>query len=132
MGPRFTMILCGIILLFAILYLMLKKKSNESNSLIWIFAAVIIIIMGIFPQILDFVAALLGVVYQPMLAVVVAILFLFAFVFYLSSELSVAQAKISELSIHISLLNNDIVEAKEREKENGLGDETDNGMDEVQ
>ena len=113
MGPQIVILGSGILFMLAVIHLLLKKRSNVGYSLIWLGLALVSIIIGIFPVILYVVCSWFNIGYQPTLAMVATILFLLIFVFYLSSEISVAKSKISELSMQISLLNNDIVELKE-------------------
>ena len=113
MGPQIVLILSGVVFMLAILYLLLRKKSNVSYSLIWLGMALAVIIIGIFPHFLDIICIWLNIDYPPIFVTIIAVLFLLIFIFYISSELSVAKSKISELSMQLSLLNNDIVEFKE-------------------
>jgi len=113
MGPQIVLIASGVIFMFAILYLLLKKKSNVGYSLVWLGMAVIVIVTGFYPRLLDIICVWLKIDYPPTLATIVAVLFLLIFIFYISSELSVTKSKINELSMQLSLLNNDIVELKE-------------------
>ena len=115
----------GFTILISILYLMLKQKSNENTSLIWIFVAIFGLIQGIFPETLYFVSGLLHINNPPIFLTAATIVFLMGFVFYLSSELSVAQSKINELSMHISLLNNDVLHLRRQTGQDG-GIEDDN------
>jgi len=101
------------------MYLMLKQKSNENTSLIWIFVAILGFIQGIFPETLHYVSGILHINNPPIFLTAATIVFLMGFVFYLSSELSVAQSKINELSIHISLLNNDVLRLRRQTGQNG-------------
>ena len=113
----------GFTILISIMYLMLKQKSNENTSLIWIFVAVLGFIQGIFPDALYFVSGLLHINNPPIFLTAATIVFLMGFVFYLSSELSVAQSKINELSIHISLLNNDVLHLRRQTGQDGGADD---------
>ena len=118
MGPQIVLIASGVFFMLAILYLLLKKKSNVSYSLVWLGMALLVIITGFYPRLLDIICLWLKIEYPPTLATIAAILFLLIFIFYISSELSVARSKINELSMQLSLLNNDIVELKEDLKNN--------------
>ena len=113
MGPQIVLIASGVFFMLAVIYLLLRKKSNISYSLIWLGMAFAVIIMGIFPNLLNILCIWLNIGYQPIFVTLIAVLFLLIFIFYISSELSVAKSKISELSMQLSLLNNDIVELKE-------------------
>jgi len=112
-------LLFGFTILICILYLMMKQKTNENISLIWIFVAIIGLIQGLFPNILY----MIHISNPPIFLSAAAIVFLLAFVFYLSSELSVAQSKINELSMHISLLNNDVMKLRTQHGQESAEDE---------
>ena len=113
MGPQIVLVVSGVVFMLTILFLLLKRKSNVGYSLVWLGMSLIVIIMGIFPRLLDIICIWLKIEYPPILATIVSILFLLIFIFYITSELSVAKSKLSELSMQLSLLNNDIVELKE-------------------
>jgi hypothetical protein len=120
LAPRIISIVLGTIMLVVIFRMTLRKKSNEGNSMIWIIASLVLIINSFFPRILDWICVWVGVKYQPILPITVAIAFLIIFVFYLSITLSVSDSKIKELSIQISLLNNDIIEMKKQQEQGYL------------
>ncbi len=103
----------GAVLFISILTLMIKRKSNESMSLIWVGVALSSIILAAFPQLIDYLSAIFRIDYPPILIAIIAIVFLITIVFYLSNELAEAQNKINELSIQVSLLNKDVADIKE-------------------
>lgn len=108
-----VMLTIAILMLATIIILMIKKKSNASISLIWIGFSLISLFIGIFPRSLSALCSFIGIEYPPILAVVIAVACLFAITFYISSELAVAQNKIRELSIQISLLNDEMHRLKQ-------------------
>ena len=107
----------GIIIFFGIIFLMIGKKSNANVSLIWIMIAVVVMILGFFPQIIEWLSFKVGISYPPTLVLVIAITGLLWIVFYMSSQLSVAQTKIRELAMQISLLNSEMADMKEKEED---------------
>ncbi|GHV45101.1 hypothetical protein FACS189492_2310 [Clostridia bacterium] len=102
----------GLVIFIGILLLMVRKKSNANISLIWLLIAVAVMILALFPRIIDFVAYRIGIQYPPTLIIVVAIVAIIWIVFYMSSQLAVAQTKIRELAMQISLLNNEMASLK--------------------
>ena len=77
--------------------------------------AIGVLILGLFPQIIEFIAFKLGIDYPPILTVVAAIVAIVWLVFYISSELAIAQAKIRELAMQISILNHEMFLLKSHE-----------------
>ena len=112
----FIQIFFALSIVVLMIYLMVKRKSSASVSLIWIGMALVIIFFAAFPQILNYVCTLLKIDYQPVLPLSLLLVALFAVCFYLSSEIAVLQTKIRELSIHISLLNNEVHNIKNNSK----------------
>ena len=117
MGAYKVELVLGVILIISIIYMLLKQKTNEGISLVWIALGIVTMIQSLFPYIIDRVAGWLGIDYPPMLGITAIIIFLTGFALYLSSELAVTRAKINELTIHISLLNNDVRDLKEKERD---------------
>ena len=119
---RLLQILFALCVLVGILLLMIRRKSNESVSLIWILIAVGAAVQGAFPQILFTVAEWFDVKTPALLALSFIVICLILLTFYLSSEVAVSQTKIRELAIHISILNKEVQQLKnpggdEEEKE---------------
>ena len=111
---RIIQLVIGIVVFLLIILLMIKKKTNASQSLIWMLLPISALVQGIFPQFLVWTAELFSIDYPPIIAVMVSIFFLIGVVFYLSSEVAVGNDKIRELSIQISLLNDEMRLIKER------------------
>ena len=102
----------GLVIFSGIILLMIRKKSNANISLIWLLIAVAIMILGLFPRLIDIAANAFGIDYPPTLIMVVAIAMILWIVFYVSSQLAIAQTKIRELAMQISLLNNEMASLK--------------------
>ena len=109
---RLVILGMGVILFAAITLLMIRRKSNESISLVWMLVAILSIIIGIFPHSVNFFTNFFRIDYPPTFVIIIAIIFLMIFVFYLSNKLAEAENKISEQAMQISLLNNDLIEIK--------------------
>ncbi len=114
---RFLQLGLGAVVFFAVLYLMIKRKSNESVSLIWLIVGFGAMILGAFPTILNRITSWLHIDYQPIFVVVIAVVFLVCMLFYVSNELAVSNNKINELTIQISLLNRDVKELRNQMEE---------------
>ena len=102
----------AVFIMMSMISLMIRRKSNESVSLIWILIAVLAGIQGVFPQLLDGICAAIGIENPAILVSIISIAGLIGITFYLSSEVAVSQNKIRELAMHISLLNKEVSELK--------------------
>ena len=108
----------ALIIFIGIIFLMIKKKSNASVSLIWIVIAIGTMVLGLFPRLIDIVAVdWLGIASPPNFVFAMAIMALLWLVFYISSELAIAQTKIRELAMQISLLNSEVYAMKTDKQE---------------
>ncbi len=108
MQIQYLILLFGFVILLMVFYMLIKKKFNATFSLVWISIAVLAVAQGLFPEVLNKICEIIGIDYQPTLIMVTAIASLLAIAMYLSSEITVSQNKIRELSIHISLLNDEM------------------------
>jgi len=96
--------------------LTVKRKFSTTYSLLWITISVAAVLQGIFPQVLNWICRRLGIGYPPTLVLALGFVGLLIIMVYIASELAVAQNKIRELSIHISLLNDEMMLIKRNEE----------------
>ncbi|OAQ21130.1 DUF2304 domain-containing protein [Thermosulfurimonas dismutans] len=87
-----------------IFFLVRKNLIYLSYSLFWLSMAVIILVLGIFPQLNIWLASRLGVEYYPILPVTMAILLLFVKSLTQDIELTKKEKKIRRLIQELSIL----------------------------
>ena len=107
-NPYSIQLTVSIVIFAAITFLSIKRRSNVNFTIVWLIVGLVSLIQGIFPSLLDKLSGFLGVGYPPTLMLVLAILMLLGIIFFIISELTVAHDKIRELSIHVSLLNDEM------------------------
>lgn len=95
----------GISLCFLVLRLLVRKRINEKNSLIWLFGMIAIFLLSINPEMLDIVASWAGVDYPPSLLFLASVLVLLIVVLYQSIQISQLYDKMKELSQYVALLH---------------------------
>ncbi|MHB1485132.1 MAG: DUF2304 domain-containing protein [Saccharofermentanales bacterium] len=95
---RIVILICGLTFTAVILYLLIIKKMNEKNSVVWIVGSFSILGISAMPQILDKIAVLIGVYYPPSLLFLVSTLVLLVCILYYSIQISVLQEKIKTLA----------------------------------
>ena len=108
----------GLIVFIGIALMMIRKRANTELSLIWLILGIGAMILGIFPKINDVICSWLRIEYKPAFLIGMAFTVLVWIVFYISSELAMAQTKIRELAMQISLLNNEAASMRERNEAN--------------
>lgn len=120
-------ILIGIALECVIFRLLVKKRLNESNSILWIFIGFIVILSGIFPAIVVKISGIFRITYPPALVFMAAIVILLFILLKNSIHISELSAKVQEAATEVSILQYEINELKAQinEKNNKLQDRVD-------
>lgn len=96
-----------IVAVIAIVYVITevrKGKFSIKESIYWFLASLIMLILAIFPTLLDNLAAFLGIGYSPSLLFTICIIFLLFINFRSSRKIAEQEEKIIELAQDIALL----------------------------
>lgn len=94
---------CGLGFLFFVLSLLLKRRISEWNSISWLTAAIVILIVAANPELVDWCAELLGISYPPSLLFLFSTLVLLLLVLYQSMQISMLQNKLRQLAQHVAI-----------------------------
>lgn len=94
----------GIVLILFVLRLVSQKKMSEGQSVLWMLAGVVIIVLGIFPDLIKLIANRLGIYYAPSVLWLAVAIVLLLILFRNSTVLSRHSDQIHELSIQVALL----------------------------
>lgn len=81
-----------------------KKKFSIKESFWWMFGAIIMLILSIFPYSINWLAKIFGISYPPSLLFIFCIIFLVFINFRNSKRIAEQQEKIVELAQHIAIL----------------------------
>jgi hypothetical protein len=100
---KFIIFLSGAIFTYTVLALLVRRKINERNSLVWLTGAILIMIISLNPDLLDWIARQVGVDYPPSLLFLFSILVLLVIVLYQSIQISMLNEKVKVLAQHISI-----------------------------
>jgi len=112
MTARIFFIVLGVTFAIYIIRNTTRRRLLEKESFIWLLAMVAVIVMGIFPEILDWAATLLHIQYGPSLLFLVSTLVLSALLLRHSIIASGQQNKINELAHKITLLEDELSQLK--------------------
>lgn len=113
-GSLKIIILCiGLMLCWVVIMLLVRKKINERNTLVWLFGVLLVFILSINPEWLDVVAVWAGVDYPPSLLFLCSFIVLLVIALYQSIQISQLYAKIKELSQYVALQQRDHEQGKD-------------------
>ncbi len=100
---RLLVLFCGIGFVLMVFVLLVKRKINERNSLLWLVGAFIILVLSIAPNTLQVLAEVFDVDYPPSLLFLFSTLIMLLIVLYQSLQISVLQEHLRELTQQIAV-----------------------------
>ncbi len=113
---RVSLVLGILVYLIMIVVLLRKKSLNLKYSLLWLFMAAVLLILVLFPQLVSFIAHLIGIV-SPINAIFLAfIFFILLLLISLTSIVSKQQRKIKTLIQHLAILQKQVEDIKNEQK----------------
>lgn len=118
---KILILCCGLFFVGIVLYLLVQRRINERHSLLWLFGAVIILLLSILPNSLDIVAGFFHVDYPPALLFLFAILILLIITLYQSIQISILQERLREITQHFTVFEESYAK-KPEDKEGSHGD----------
>jgi len=107
-------IVSALLVLIAVFELLRHRRLRERHAVWWIFAGIVALVIGIFPQIVDAAAELLGVALPSNLVFFVSIALLFLVSLQHSSELTALEDRVRTLAERIA-----VVELRQEEDVDG-------------
>lgn len=112
---QIVFILSCCILLIIFINMIRKNKLNIKYSLVWLFSIITILLLSIFPQILYYFSALIGIEKPSNLVFVIGILFLGIIIFSLTISQSRKSTKLIKLAQEFAILENELKKIKEND-----------------
>ena len=95
---KLFILLCGLVFVGTVIYLLVQRKINERNSLLWLLGALIILAFSTMPDLLQVLADLTGVEYPPTLLFLFSTLIILFILLFQSIQISVMQERLKELT----------------------------------
>lgn len=105
-------IIISLIVLLYVVTNVKKKKFSIKESFYWVLAAIIMLILAIFPYSIDIIAKWLNVTYPPSLLFVFCIIFLLYINFRNSRKITEQQEKIIELAQELAIVKHTVKKNK--------------------
>jgi len=88
----------------SVIYKLVKRQMDESNSVLWFLVGFFMLIAGFFPDLITRLAAFIHIDYPPTLLFLISIIALILICFKGSADLSKVHKQVTEMAIVISLL----------------------------
>jgi len=109
-------IIGSILILLLLIELVRKRKLKENYSLLWFGIAIVFIIFSIWPDLLFFIASLLGIQYSPSALFLILITGLYLLLLHFSVVISELSEKNKNLSQKIGLMDLEIRKLKDKNR----------------
>ena len=97
-------VILALVTFIYIIHIVRKRKFSIKESFWWVVAAIVMLVLSIFPYSIDHLANFLNIDYPPSLLFVLCIVFLVFINFRNSKRLSEQQEKIIELAQELAIL----------------------------
>ena len=110
---RILVVLSGAVLIIIARRANIARKMTEKQSLFWIIGGIIIISFGVIPRLVFVVSDFFGVEYPPSIIFALSIMLLFYGIFACYKTNGELIARVQELAMQISLLNDENAALKE-------------------
>lgn len=110
---RIFIFISGMTLIYIARKASIVRKMTERQSLFWIIGGIIIIMFGLFPQLVFFISDLFSVEYPPSIIFAIAILLATYGIFNCYKTNAELSARVQELAMQVSLLNEENSHVKE-------------------
>lgn len=105
-------IILAILVVFYMIHEVRKKKFSIKESFWWVIAAIVMLLLAIFPYSIDHLAGFLNIAYPPSLLFVLCIIFLIFINFRNSKKICEQQEKIIELAQELAIVKEKTKESK--------------------
>jgi hypothetical protein len=98
----------SVIALFVILELVRRRRLREEYSLLWLGTAVVMMVVGVWRDLLHGLATTVGIVYPPNLLFLLAALFLLFIQLYFSTVITKLTQENKEIAQQVALLRHEV------------------------
>lgn len=107
--------LIGISVFIAVIFSIRRMDLQEKHALWWFLIALVVLLCGIFPSIVDHIGEYLGIHYPPILLLIVGVCIILVILLSLNVSVSQNDVRIKELAQRLAILEKKLSEAKRDE-----------------
>lgn len=109
----FVGIALAVVIIGIVLWMLLTRRLREKYAVLWLVVGLVVLILGLFPQLLLWLTSILGVQLPVNLLFATAIVLLLGVALHLSWELSHAEEEIRRAAEEIAILHTRVDELAE-------------------
>jgi hypothetical protein len=114
MTAQITAGIIGVLLAGTILYLVRRDHLHGSYALWWLAVAVVILLLGAFPPVIDWLGSVTGIYYPPVLPIIVGIGMILIRMLKMDIDRSQQERQLRRLTQKLAILEQEITEARRR------------------
>ena len=108
-------IIIGVAMLLRVASALKHKKLNDTEGVFWIFAALVLIVLSVFPWLIGWTADIFGIQWPPAVLIFAMVIVVFFIAFNHSKEITILKAQSAELGEQMSLLKEELERLKKTE-----------------
>lgn len=112
MTAQITAGILGVLLAGAILYLVRRDHLHGSYALWWLAVAVVILLLGVFPPVIDWLGRVTGISYPPVLPIIVGIGMILIRMLKMDIDRSQQERQLRRLTQKLAILDQEITAAR--------------------
>lgn len=112
---QMSLLLAGIVTLIFIFITIKKTKMNIRYAIVWITWGIVVLILSIFPQIIDYLSILLGIALPVNTIFLIFMFLLYVMSFYLFIKVSQMSDEIKTLTYTTAMLKKECEEMKHKQ-----------------
>jgi hypothetical protein len=113
-AARISAIMISLVFLISIIRLVIKKKLNEGDSIIWLLFSILIFLFAIFDDLLHFVIRITGTKDLAIMLLFFSLLFTLILVLKNSITVSKQKEQVKNLTQELALMKGEIEKSKRR------------------
>ena len=117
MTAQITAGVIGVLLAGAILYLVRRDHLHGSYALWWLAVAVVILLLGVFPPVIDWLGRVTGIYYPPVLPIIVGIGMILIRMLKMDIDRSQQERQLRRLTQKLAILEQELTEVRRTSRE---------------
>ena len=113
MNAIVTTALIGILMATAILYLVRRDHLHGSYALWWLVVAAAALLLGVFPQTIDWLGRVTGIAYAPVLPIIIGLGMILLRMLKMDIDRSRSERQLRRLTQKLGILEQELAQARE-------------------
>ena len=113
---RILTCLAGLGLIWRVIRAIQHREMTEANSIFWLVGGCLIVLLGMFPIIISWLASVFRIAWAPAILFFFAVLIIAFILFSLVKQISVLEAKTAELAMQVALLKDELGRSGEKKE----------------